>query len=249
MILEAFRGAVLCFTAMPRKSFPAVVQTEVLVKCRRRCALCFCLERDGDPKEGQLAHIDRNPENNAPENAAFLCTEHHPRYDSPSRQTKGYGPDELREYQRILYAYVESLETQTYKKRSRSRPGSRASGKAGVSLDVHDRRVPIYRTTMQFVRDVLTDLRPELKLIIKFAADTDEALFLFDENIAEYLTNLFKRALRLRTLEFMRTRMQTDDREAEHFAALVKEETDLAMWFSEQHGEIRARFAPFLHLA
>jgi hypothetical protein len=117
-----------------------------------------------------------------------------------------------------------------------------------VSLDVYDRRVPIYRTTMQFVRDVLTDLRPELKLIIKFAADTDEALFLFDENIAEYLANLFKRALRLRTLEFMRTRIQTDDREAEKFAAFAKEQTDLAAWFSEQHGEIRGRFAPFLRL-
>jgi hypothetical protein len=102
---------------------------------------------------------------------------------------------------------------------------------------------------MQFVRDVLKDLKPELQLILKFVTDTDEAVFLFDNSVAEYLDNLFRRALRLNTLEFMRTRVQTDERDAENFPALVQEETDLAMWFSEQPVEIRTRFVPFLRLA
>lgn len=144
---------------------------------------------------------------------------------------------------------MKSLETQAGKKRPRNKLRNRATGKPGVSLDLYDRRVPTYHKTMQFVRDVLKDLRPELKLILQFAADTDQAIFIFDENIAEYLANLFKRALRLHTLEFMRAQIQTGDGEADNFAALAREETDLAVWFSEQHGEIRARFAPFLRLA
>ena len=50
---------------MTRKRFPKPVETEVLTKCRRRCALCFGLKGDAKVKEGQLAHIDRNSANAA----------------------------------------------------------------------------------------------------------------------------------------------------------------------------------------
>jgi hypothetical protein len=233
---------------MPRKSFPESVQTEVLVKCRRRCAFCYWLDQDADEKEGQVAHIDRNPENNAKKNAAWLCTKHHARYDSRSRQTKGYSPDELRKYQQILYASVESFETWPSKKRSRSKPRSRSGRRGGMSQEVYDRRIPIYHKTVQFVRDVDSDLQPEIELIKKFSFDTEEALFLFDETIAEYLADLFKRAMRLYTLNIMRPRMQTEASWAERLEALMVETREIAHWFSEQHGEIRARFAPFLRL-
>ncbi len=211
--------------------------------------MCFCLDDDHGLKRGQLAHIDRNPENDAPENLAFLCAAHHDEYDITSLQTKGYKADELRKYQEILHAYMESWAPQLHTKRSRNTPGRRAGRRAGVSLEVYDRRIPIYHKTIQFVRDVASDLRPEIKLILKFSSDTEEALFLFDENIAEYLTGLFNRALRLHTVDLMRAGMWTDDRDAEKFAALVKEQTDLAVWFTEQHREIRTRFAPYLRLA
>ncbi len=117
-----------------------------------------------------------------------------------------------------------------------------------MALEVYDRRLPIYQTTMQFVREVVSDLRPELKLIMRFFADTDQALFLYDDSIAGYLDELFKKALRLHTVDLMRTSMRTDDREPDNFMALVKEQTALASWFIDQHAEIRARFAPFLRM-
>src|SRR5215469_3319724 len=80
VILESLHSTVVSLTGMPRKPFPPLVQAAVLIHCRRRCAFCFCLENDAGEKAGQLAHIDRNPENNARENAAFLCLEHHSRY-------------------------------------------------------------------------------------------------------------------------------------------------------------------------
>jgi hypothetical protein len=233
---------------MPRRSFSDKIQADVLVKCRRRCALCFCLKGDDREKRGQLAHIDRNSENDAPENAAFLCSPHHDRYDSTSHQTKRILPDELKEYQQILYASVESFAALARKKQPRSRLGSRVGRRAKVSLEIYDRRVPIYLKTMQFVRDVVGDLNPELKTILQFGTDTDQAVFLFDDSIAEYLDDLFKRAMRLRTLELMRTRMQTNPDEAERFGAVLKENTAVAHWFSEQFEEIRARFTPFLRL-
>jgi len=238
-------GAIL--PAMPRKPFPESVQTEVLVRCRRRCALCFCLDQDLDEKEGQLAHIDA-PEDATLGNAAWLCTKHHARYDSVSLQTKGYRPSELREYQQILFASVESFERRGSKKRSPAGKRNVGGKRPVVALEVYDRRLPIYQTTMQFVREVVSDLRPELKLIMRFFADTDQALFLYDDSIAGYLDELFKKALRLHTVDLMRTSMRTDDREPDNFMALVKEQTALASWFIDQHAEIRARFAPFLRM-
>ena len=113
----------------------------------------------------------------------------------------------------------------------------------------YDRRLLIYKATRQFVSDVLKNLRPDLQVIFKFNADTDEALFLFDDGLAEYLKTLFKNAGRLNTLDVLRERIQTNADEAEQFAALLQEGKDLAEWFAEQPEEIRARFAPFLRLA
>ena len=87
-------------------------------------------------------------------------------------------------------------------------------------------------------------------MILQFATDTDEARFLFDDDLAGYLETLFKNALRLRPLGLMRQRIfaHPEEAEADKFQAMVEEETALAMWFTEQPEETRARFAPFLRL-
>ncbi len=227
--------------AMPRKPFPDSVEISVLTKCKRRCALCFGLHNDDTEKRGQLVHVDRDGENIDEDNAAYPCLPHHELYDSTSRQAKGYMPGELKRHQATLLVYVLTLKNE---------PNGLVNGiKPTVALDVYDRRLLIYKAARQFVRDVSEHLRPDLKLILKFAADTDQALFLFDPELAEYLETLFKKALRLDTVGLLRERMQTDADAAENFEALVRQETGLAVWFAGQPEEIRARFAPFLRLA
>jgi tetratricopeptide (TPR) repeat protein len=65
-----------------RPKIPKAIQAEVLTKCRRRCCLCFYLKYDLDEKVGSIAHLDGHPENNSIDNLAYLCLEHHARYDS-----------------------------------------------------------------------------------------------------------------------------------------------------------------------
>ena len=81
-----------------RKTIPGKIQAEVLIACRRRCALCFGLDRDHSEQKGQIAHLDRNAENNAIENLVFLCLPHHDQYDSRPSQSKGITKEELRRY-------------------------------------------------------------------------------------------------------------------------------------------------------
>lgn len=90
-----------------RKHVPSDVEVRVLEKSRRRCCLCFSLDGDFKEKEGQIAHLDRNPANCAESNLAFLCLRHHSLYDSKTRQHKNYTIEEVKRAKAALEAEVE----------------------------------------------------------------------------------------------------------------------------------------------
>ena len=73
---------------MSRKFVSHEVQASVLVKSRRRCCICFGLNRDAALKSGQIAHLDKDSSNHSEENLVFLCFHHHDEYDSTSSQRK-----------------------------------------------------------------------------------------------------------------------------------------------------------------
>lgn len=87
---------------MPRKKISDAVRNNILMKSRRRCALCYGLNNDKNVKNGQIAHIDRNNENNTEENLVYLCLDHHNLYDSIFKQTANFNPLELKLYKEKL---------------------------------------------------------------------------------------------------------------------------------------------------
>jgi len=91
---------------MARRKIPQDVETEVLVKGARRCALCLLLLGDLQEKRGQIAHIDKDPSHNSEDNLAYLCMEHHSLYDSVTSQHKNYTFGELRRARITLYAAI-----------------------------------------------------------------------------------------------------------------------------------------------
>jgi hypothetical protein len=112
----------------------------------------------------------------------------------------------------------------------------------GVSLEVFDRRAPVYRATIEFLREVIKGSELDLAPIFKFARDTDEALFLFDDALAEYLIDVYRRAVRLHAVYAM------SEPPINRTPALSQEWADSMLWFSEQFEEARRRFAPYLRL-
>lgn len=88
---------------MARKPIPADTLTSVLVRSRRRCCICFGLNRDTGLKIGQVAHLDRDSSNNDGDNLAFLCFEHHDEYDSRTSQRKGLTAGEVRRFRSELH--------------------------------------------------------------------------------------------------------------------------------------------------
>jgi hypothetical protein len=53
-------------------------------------------------KAGQLAHLDGNPANNAPDNIAFLCLQDHDRLDTRTSQSKGLTVGEVKRFREEL---------------------------------------------------------------------------------------------------------------------------------------------------
>jgi hypothetical protein len=90
-----------------RKPIPEDTQHRVFDRSRRRCALCAHFDNDYTRKEGQLAHIDRDPSNAAEENLVYLCLPHHDDYDTKRRQTKNLTEREAKTARNRLYDFIE----------------------------------------------------------------------------------------------------------------------------------------------
>ena len=96
----------------PRKKVSGSTQAEVLVQSRRRCCVCFGLNRDEGIKKGQIAHIDGDRNNNRIDNLAFICLDHHDEYDSKTSQSKGFTQKEIERYRDEMYYKFGSWSTQ-----------------------------------------------------------------------------------------------------------------------------------------
>lgn len=89
-----------------RKKPDQVTETEVLTRSRRRCCICFGLNRDVQVKSGQIAHLDGNSSNSEQDNLVFLCLEHHDQVDSRTSQSKNLTIQEVKKYREELHEKV-----------------------------------------------------------------------------------------------------------------------------------------------
>ena len=88
---------------MARKAIQRDTQTAVLVESRRRCCICYGLDRDTALKAGQIGHLDRDPANSNKDNLAFLCFVHHDEYDTKTSQRKNFQIDEVKVFREELH--------------------------------------------------------------------------------------------------------------------------------------------------
>jgi hypothetical protein len=92
-----------------RKKIPPEIQARILAESRRRCAICFGLNRDLSRKKGQLAHLGKDPSKTSESELVFLCFDHHDEFDSTTRQSKNLTREEIESYRDQLYAELERL--------------------------------------------------------------------------------------------------------------------------------------------
>ena len=134
---------------MPRKKIKVATETHVLTSCRRRCCVCYGLNRDASEKQGQIAHLDRNPENNHNDNLAFLCFDHHDQYDSRTSQSKNLTASEVKHYREELFRHVSTMpedssneSAEAFNQAADERFVVPSDVRAGIALLAPDYRVP-----------------------------------------------------------------------------------------------------------
>jgi hypothetical protein len=131
---------------MNRKRIPDDVQARVLTRSRRRCCICYGLNRDTSIKQGQIAHIDQEASNGSEENLVFLCMPCHDRYDSTTRQSKNFTAAEVKHFRTELDQALASAFSQqiSFGEAATPRPNSFAGhfiriggGVSSAELTVH----------------------------------------------------------------------------------------------------------------
>lgn len=221
------------------------VESEVLVESRRRCALCYGLDGDVRRKQGQIAHVDRDPSNSAKPNLAWLCLEHHNEYDTRPSQGKRLTPAELIQFRDQLVKAVaagEIVVADVNAAPSRSRGRQRAYRR--ISLEVYDRRIVIYRACRDYLNAIVREADINTDSIHKLARETEEAIFLFDEASHEYIVALIRKGLALRR-EHLRSQRRTEAIHPDVTWATFEAALDLLLQEAET---VRQVFKPYLHL-
>lgn len=138
-----------------RKPIPDEIQTLVLTRSARRCALCFGLDGDLTEQRGQIAHLDHDPSNNVEDNLAYLCLDHHDLYDSRTSQSKGLKEAEVKTYRERLYRAVETgLSRVAALEREAEAVRAAEHQRAGVTIE-HD--VSIFQRADEILPEQLLD--------------------------------------------------------------------------------------------
>lgn len=228
-----------------RKRVRPQVESEVLVESRRRCALCFGLEQDSRRKSGQIAHVDRDSSNGAKENLAYLCLEHHNEYDSRQSQAKSFTPAELTRYRGELLAAVEAGKLQAPDTvKARAPRGAATTSKVRIELALYDRRIVIYRACRAFLSAVIQQADVKREELFALIRDTDEAMFLFDERIHNYVLALYLKGVELRHENW---KVQQRPEGADPDTAWAKFEATLESLQVEAE-RLREVFKPYFHV-
>lgn len=233
-----------------RKDIPKARVAKILLSSKRRCALCFAYQNDPAIKKGQIAHIDRNPENNEEKNLAWLCLQHHDEYDGKTSQSKGWTLKELTESKNNLAEFIKKDFDKLSPEFEISKPVKKTRYKKEkkqiITPEVYNLRLPIYNAYRDLVSKIFRDANINLQDLFEFSNKTHEALFLYDEKIDGHMNQIFQKGNRLQYLCKVVSNPRLVDKEK--WNSIVDEESDLLMWFHDDFEQTRKLFKQYLHL-
>ncbi|MFC8684816.1 hypothetical protein [Brevibacillus porteri] len=141
-----------------RKKLPQDLEAEVLIKSKRRCCLCSGLNNDFEEKAGQIAHLDKNRDNNSLNNLAFLCFVHHDKFDSTSSQSKNYTKTEIKKYREELHKYYEKQYRATFSKNDYYDYLDKTISLVPSSNDILDNKITIKVPDLELIKYTRIDL-------------------------------------------------------------------------------------------
>ena|SRR4028119_169601 len=231
---------------MVSKSTAPTVETGVLLRSRRRCAICFGLHRDTNVKRGQITYLDHDNTNSNFANLAFLCLEHHAEYDSKASQSKGITEREIMSFRGELYEFAKSEKILAWADYLEVETGLKPSERPKLSPEAYELKIKVYRTVKDFLNIIMSEATISREQLQTFVQDTDEAIFLFDKELTDYLRQIYRKAFRLyyanRLLNAPFMPIEADRNK------LADEHAELLKWFGDQFEIMREVFSKYIAL-
>jgi len=113
--------------------------------------------------------------------------------------------------------------------------------KEKFKLDMFDKRYGVYKNTQVFLSKFLINPKIEMKDFLEFRAGTQDSVFLFKDDIPNYLEDIHKKAF-----DFWEIRRDLDGAQGDERSEMVREKTELFRWLHNQLPELKNKFAPYL---
>jgi signal transduction histidine kinase len=115
-----------------------------------------------------------------------------------------------------------------------------------LRLARYDKRFKVYQALKDFISAVISERKIPANAVREFDIATNEASFLFEDDICEYLALVRKRAEEMNNLnsqieELLANRERNPDR-----TRLVEEKTKLADWFFDEFKASKKKFERYL---
>jgi uncharacterized ubiquitin-like protein YukD len=179
---------------------------------------------------------------------------HHDEYDSKTSQSKGITAKEIEKCKDELTIFLDNaFETVNLSIGTQESSVDEIKNKINahgefqlVSPEVYNLRIPIYHSYRKYISNIMRDGKVNLEDYFKFLAETQEAIFLFDEIVQEYLNLIRDNSINLRKVQRrLETRYNLSENE---WDSLIDEETKMFHAFSKSFDEGNRIFQNYLKI-
>lgn len=114
--------------------------------------------------------------------------------------------------------------------------------KEKFKLDLFEKRFAVYKGAQRFLTHILKSGKVELDKLFEFRRDTQDAVFLFSDDIPEYLNSIDRKALNM----WSKVEEYKELPKGEERSRLCREETQLLHGLTEELPRLKDVFAPYL---
>ena len=112
-----------------------------------------------------------------------------------------------------------------------------------LKLDLFDRRYAVFEKISELIGSVLTSGKVQQGREIQFLVDTKVAGLLFGEDISQFDSEIYRKAVHLHALD-----AELEGSTSEARTANIKAQQEIKEWYGRALEELQARFSKYLRL-
>lgn len=120
---------------------------------------------------------------------------------------------------------------------------SRCEPQAKITMELYLRRLSMYDTIAGFLAQIVQDAHIEYEDIMKFSRSTNEVLFLFGQDVLDLCNQIYRRAVRFRSLHGLLDDIPVSEKRSK----VVEAESHELEWFSEVLVSLKSRMKPYMN--